>query len=106
MENSVNKISFISLETGEIRTMYSKVSNNVEIMMGIETDDIINDLYKSFLEKYQKGLETKMKGSHFVFESVNLLCYSLRRISLNRGGSYIDSPERLKNKRATINKKK
>ena len=31
--------------------------------------------------------------------------YSLQEISLNRGGSYIDSPEWLKNKTATINPK-
>ena len=96
------QIDFISLETGEIRTMYSK-SNNVEIMMRIETDDIINKLFESFLEKYQKGLETKMKGSQFVLENVNFLYYSLHKISLNRGGSYTDSPEWLKNKGATIN---
>ena len=46
-----------------------------------------------------------MKGSQFVFESVDLLYYSLHKISLNRGGSYIDSPSWLKNKRATINPK-
>ena len=46
-----------------------------------------------------------MKGSHFVFESVDLLYNILHKISLNKGGSYIDSPEWLKNKRATINPK-
>ena len=44
--------------------------------MGIETDNIINELFESFLEKYQEGLETKMRGSDFVFESVDLLYYS------------------------------
>ena len=34
-----------------------------------------------------------MKGSEFVFDSVDLLEYKLNKISLNRGGSYIDSPE-------------
>ena len=34
-----------------------------------------------------------------------MLFYSLHKISLNRGGSYIDSPEWLKNKKATINPK-
>ena len=29
--------------------------------------------------------------------------YGLHRIGLNRGGSYIDSPSWLKNKKATIN---
>ena len=100
------QITFISsLGTGEFHIMHSK-SNNVEIMMGTETDDIINELFESFLKKYQEGLETKMReGSNFVFESVDLLYYSLHKISLNRGGSYVDSPEWLKNRRATINKK-
>ena len=44
-----------------------------------------------------------MEGSNFVFESVDLLYYSLHKISLNRGGSYIDSPSWIKNKKATIN---
>ena len=43
------------------------------------------------------------EGSNFVFESVNLLYYRLHKTSLNRGGSYIDSPCWLKNKGATIN---
>ena len=93
-----------SLDTGEIRTMNSK-SDNVEIAMGNEADDIIKELFESFKKRYQEGLETKMKGSQFVFESVDLLCYSLHKISLNRGGSYIDSPSWIKNKRATINPK-
>ena len=91
------QITFISsLGTREFCIMHSK-SANAEIMSGIETDDIINELFESFLKRYQEGLETKMKeGSNFVFESVDLLYYSLHKISLNRGGSYIDSPEWLK----------
>ena len=34
-------------------------SVNVEIMVGIETDNIINEIFKSFLKKYQEGLEKK-----------------------------------------------
>ena len=42
------QIAFISsLDTGEFRLMNSK-SDNVEIMMGIETDGIINELFESF----------------------------------------------------------
>ena len=43
------------------------------------------------------------KGSDFIFESVELLDYRLHKISLKRGKSYIESPEWLRNKRATIN---
>ena len=55
------QITFISsLDTGEIRTMDSK-SDNVEITMGNEADDIIKELFESFKKRYQEGSETKMK---------------------------------------------
>ena len=73
--------------------MYSK-SNNIEILIGNETDTIIDSL----LQKYQKGLEESMKGSEFVFDSVDLLYYKLHKLSLNRGASYIDSQKWVKNK--------
>ena len=44
-----------------------------------------------------------MDGSHFTFHGVDALYYDLNKVSLSRGRSYIDSPERLKNKKATIN---
>ena len=46
-----------------------------------------------------------MRWSELVFYSADLLHYNLQKISINRGGSYIDSPEWLKNKKATINTK-
>ena len=38
--------------------MHTK-SNNIEIMMGNETDEIIEDLFESLLQNYQEGLEEK-----------------------------------------------
>ena len=61
--------------------------------MGIEVDKMIEDLFDSFLQRYQKGLEESMRGSEFVFDNVDSLYYKLHKISLNRGGSYIDSPK-------------
>ena len=37
-----------------------------------------------------------MKGSEFVFDCVDLLCYDLHRIRLNRGRPYLDSSKWLK----------
>ena len=45
--------------------MHTK-SNNVEIMIGSETDEIIEDLFEYFLQKYQEGLEESMRGSEFI----------------------------------------
>ena len=46
-----------------------------------------------------------MRGSEFAYDSVDELYYILNKVSLSRGGSYIDSPKWLKNKKATINPK-
>ena len=46
-----------------------------------------------------------MKGSEFEFDGVNFLYYGFNKISLNRGGSYINSPKWLKDKKSTINPK-
>ena len=102
----VMKINFISsLGTDEFREMYTK-SDNIEIMNGTETSDAINEPFKSFLKRYQERLETKMKGSSFIFKRVDSLYYHLYKISLNKTGSYIDSPEWLKAKGATNLKNK
>ena len=46
-----------------------------------------------------------MRGSEFIFDNVDSLYYNLNKTSLSRGGSYIDSPKWLKNKKTTINPK-
>ena len=79
--------------------MHTK-SNNTEIMIGSDTNEFIEELFKSLLQRYQENLEEKMRGSEFVFDGVNVLYYDLNKISLNRGGSYIDFPEWIKNKKA------
>ena len=59
-------------------------------------------LLENFLNLFSKDLEEKMKGSEFVSDSVDLLCYKLHKISLNRGRSYIYSPKWL-TKKSNIN---
>ena len=67
-------------------------------------NDFIEELCKSLLQKYQEGLEESMRRRKFIFDNVDLLYYNLQKRSLNRkGSSYIDSPEWLKKKKATIN---
>ena len=79
-----NFISFKDLK--ETRIIYTK-SDNIKVMLGSETNDIIEKLFES-LQKYQKRLEKLMRESEFVFDGVNLLYYHLYKISLKRGGSF------------------
>ena len=64
-------------------------------------------LQKSFLnhtkiDDIKKNLEESVKGSEFLFNCVHLLYYKCHKINFKRGGSYIDSPDFTKNKKATI----
>ena len=94
--------NFISSEdSDEIRTMRTK-SNNIQIMMGNETDEI-RTFWMSF-GKASRRTRRKNEGKWTVFDNVDLLHYNLHKVNLHRGGSNRDSPGRLKNKRATINK--
>ena len=48
-------INFISSkDSKETRTMHTK-SDNIELMMVSETDEIINECFDSLLQKYQDG---------------------------------------------------
>ena len=86
-------VNFISSnDTGQIRTFYVN-SDNEEIRLGNEADEIITKLFKSFLNNYQKEEQILRNGSNFVFESVYSLTYRIHKINLKRGKSYIKSSE-------------
>ena len=69
-------------------------SDNIEIMMNDKANEIIEELFDSFRNRYQNNLES-IKGSELVFD--------YRKINLNHSGSYTDSPNWMKNKKATTN---
>ena len=72
---SINFIS--SKDSDETCNMHTKGSN-IEIIMGSQTNDIIKELSESLLQRYQEGLEESMKGSDFIFDSVDILHYHLQ----------------------------
>ena len=100
------EINFISLKPGsdETRVMYTK-SDNEEFMSGDDTNEIIKLLFESFLQRFEENLQNKMRGSEFEFDGINFFYYNFNKTSIYRGGSYIDSPKWLKDKKSTINPK-
>ena len=81
--------------------MHSK-SDNIEIMINDKADKVIKGFFDSLKNRNQNNLES-MKGSELVFHYVHLLYYKCHKINPNRGGSYIDSSDWIKNKKVTIN---
>ena len=100
------EINFISLKPGsdETRVMHTR-SDNEEFMIGDNTNEIIKSLFESFLQRFEENLQEKMRGSDFGFDGINFFNYNFNKTSIYRGGSYIDSPKWLKDKKSTINSK-
>ena len=98
--------NFISVKDFEDnRTIYS-ASSPIEIVMGSDTENIIDTLFNTILNRFQEAMETSNeRGSRFTHESVGLLYYHFQRIDIRRGGLYIASPDWISSKKATINPK-
>ena len=81
-------------------------SKNIEMFVGINTDEIIDRLLNSMLQSFQEAKETSFeRGSEFIFENNDSLYYYFQKIDINRSRSYIETPKWLEDKKATINPK-
>ena len=80
--------------------MHSK-SDNIEIMISDEADEVIKKLFHLLKNRSQLNLQS-MRGRECAFDYVQFLYYQCHEINLNCGGSYIDSLDWIKNKKATI----
>ena len=90
-------------DNNQERLMHSK-RDNIEIKINHEADEVIKEFFESLKNRYQNNLQL-MKGSEFVFNYVNLLYYKCHKINPNCGGSYIVSPDWIKNKKLKDNNK-
>ena len=72
-------------------------------MIGANTNEIFKGLFNSILKRYQEGLEISMGESDFVFDYVESLKHIFYKVDIKRSGSYIETPEWIKNKKTTIN---
>ena len=55
-------------------------SDNVEIMICDNADEVVEEIFESLLNGYQIALETSMKGSDFIFPCIDLLHYICHNI--------------------------
>ena len=71
MEQSINNSKYFisSIDNDEGRAMHSK-TDNIEIMINVEADEVIKELFDSLKDRYQNNLES-MKGSESVFDYVH-----------------------------------
>ena len=98
-------ISFISSKDTEKQHVIHSTSNNIKFSPYTDANEVDNELFESFRSKYPDNLETSVTRTDFIFDSVQLMHYKCHKVRFKRGGSYIDSLDWIKNKKATINPK-
>ena len=80
-------------------------SDNIKFTSYNDANEVIDELFESLRSRYQGNLETSMRRSIFIFDQVQLIYYRCHKVNFRCGGSYIDSPDWIKKKKATINPK-
>ena len=89
----------------ETRTIYTK-SKALEVFTGSDTEDVIDKLFNTLLQRFQRVQETSNeRGSELIPDSVELSYYHFQRIDIRRAESYILPPDSILSKKATINPK-
>ena len=66
---SIDLIS--SKDAEEDRVMHSK-SNNIKFTSYNDVDEVVDELFESLRSRYQGNLETSMRRSDYIFDSVQL----------------------------------
>ena len=66
--------------------------------MNDKADEITEEPFYSLRNRYQNNLES-MKGLSSIMFIYVIIIYNCHKINLNHGGSYIDSPDCIKNKK-------
>ena len=73
-----------SNDNDEERVTHSK-SDNIEVMGYDKADEVIEELFESLLYRHQIGIETSMRGSDFIYDSLCLLHYKCHKMIFKRG---------------------
>ena len=98
-------ITFTSSEDTEEEHVMHSTNDNIKFSPCNDANEVVNEPFESLHSKYPDNLETSMRGSNFIFDSVEHMYYKYHKVNFNHCGSYIDSPDWIKNKKATINPK-
>ena len=53
------------------------------------TEDIINVIFYVLLMQYQEEMVVNMRGSKFIYDYVDKLCYGCHKIPLNKKGTCV-----------------
>ena len=65
--------NFIFLNVSEEERVMHSSSNNIKRTSYSDADEIVDELFESLCSRYEENLETSMRGSGFIFDSIQLM---------------------------------
>ena len=89
-------------ETNEVTEEKPMWSSNAILMEGSNISKIIKEMHETLLLQYG-SVSSKLKSSGFVFNRIVGMTCHCNKVDLNRGSSYFDAPDWIKNKGCIIN---
>ena len=63
-------INFISSKDAEEEHVMHSRSNNIKFISYNDASEVVDELFESLHSRYQGNLETSIRGSDFIFDSV------------------------------------
>ena len=63
-------INLVSSKDGEEQRVLLSTSDNIKLLSYDDANEVVDELFESLRARYQRLLETSMRGSDFIFDSV------------------------------------
>ena len=76
-------INYISSNNPEVERVVHLSSGNIKFTPYSDVNDVIDKFFKSLRSGYRENLETSMKGSDFIFDSVQLMYRKCHEVNFN-----------------------
>ena len=74
-------INYISSNNPEVERVMHLSSGSINFTPCSDANDVIDKFFKSLRSRYQENLETSMKGSDFIFDSVQLMYHKCHEVN-------------------------
>ena len=98
-------INFTFSKDAEEECVMHLRSNNIKFASSNDTNEVVDELFESLCSRYQGNLDASVRGSYFIFDLIQLMYCKCHKVNFMLGGSYIDSPDWIKKKKAITNVK-
>ena len=89
-------VNVISSKVAEEEHVMNSWSYNIKFTSYNDANEVVCELFELVRSRYQGKLWTSIRGSDFIFYSVQMIYYRCHLVNFRRDGSCTDSPDWIK----------